>query len=113
MAHAGRAGGQHCDGSGATGSYQVTVARLVRTQVVATRADESPQRHKASLRGGQALTATTAGIIAAGGDARMGTIRRGGGVAACARPRPPPLRVATEAAGGVRRRGRLLPAGAA
>jgi hypothetical protein len=44
---------------------QVTIARLVHKQVVAARADESPRRHEASLREGQALTATTTGIIAA------------------------------------------------
>jgi hypothetical protein len=65
MARAGRAGGQHCDESVATGSCQVTFARLVLAyEAAAARVDRSRPRHEASETTGQTQTAATAGIIA-------------------------------------------------
>src|SRR6266508_1687732 len=54
-----RAGGQHCNGSGATGSYQVTVARW-RCQYQPQRESTGlATRHKASGTTGQTLATTT------------------------------------------------------
>ncbi len=65
MARAGRAGGQHCDESGCTGSCQVTFARLVLPwTVTAARADRSQPRHEASKRTGQTRATATTEIIA-------------------------------------------------
>ena len=56
-----RPGGQHCDESVATGSCQVTSARLVLAwTVTAARVDNSRLRHQASETTGQTRTATTA-----------------------------------------------------
>ena len=57
---AGRAGGQHCDESVATGSCQVTFARLVLAwTMTAARVDNSRQRHQASETTGQTQAAVT------------------------------------------------------
>ena len=64
MARAGRAGGQHCDASVATGSGLVTFARLVLAdQAAAARVDRSRPSHQASEPTGQTQTAATAGIV--------------------------------------------------
>jgi hypothetical protein len=63
--YAGRAGGQHRDESVATGSCQVTSARLVLAwTMTAARVDRSRQRHQASETTGQTRTTATTGIIA-------------------------------------------------
>ena len=62
---AGRAGGQHCDESVATGSCQVTFARLVLAwMMTAAWVDRSRQRHQASETTGQTQATVTARIIA-------------------------------------------------
>jgi hypothetical protein len=61
MARAGRAGGQHCDESVATGSCQVTVTRLVLAwTMTAAWVDRSRQRHQASETTGQTQATVTA-----------------------------------------------------
>jgi hypothetical protein len=66
MARADRAGGQHCDGSGCTGSYQVTFARLAMPWRSQARADRSFNGHKAGGNQGQARLGSAVSIIAVG-----------------------------------------------
>ena len=54
-----RAGGQHCNGSGATGSYQVTVARWRCPWWPQRESTGLATRHKASGTTGQTLATTT------------------------------------------------------
>src|SRR5512133_2846045 len=54
-----RAGGQHCNGSGATGSYQVTVARWRCPWRPQRESTGLATRHKASGTTGQTLATTT------------------------------------------------------
>src|SRR5512133_620507 len=54
-----RAGGQHCNGSGATGSYQVTVARWRCPWRPQRESTGLATRHQASGTTGQTLATTT------------------------------------------------------
>ena len=58
-ARASRAGGQHCNGSGSTGSYQVTVARLVAPVAPQRESTGLARGHQASGTTGQTLATTT------------------------------------------------------